>query len=155
MARLTFHTIVAVAAVVVASSAPAPNTPDAEGATFVKSFFRALDRRDLHAVREAFAPEATIVHDDGVQQTVAELVATIRKAKTWDPRRRTINSCRTQSYGAVLVVGCLNRVEFLPKGHKAETYTYNETWVLKRTPAGLRAVRSHYSLVSKQEHSEG
>lgn len=145
----------AMLALLLVGEAPAQILREEDGVAFVQNFFAAFDRRDFTTLQAAFSPDAVIVHDDGVQQTVPELMATLRSAKTWEPRQRTISGCTTQSFGAILVVGCLNHVEFHKPGVASTEHTYNETWVLERTAQGLRAVRSHYSLVMKKEHSEG
>jgi hypothetical protein len=90
---------------------------EAEARGFVERCFRAFDACDLTALEAAFAPGATIVHDDGVETTVPKMLVIVRNTK-------------------------------------ASEFTYNEAWVLVPTELGLRAVRSHYSLVTREEHSE-
>ena len=92
--------------------------------------------------------------EDGVVTDIPAMLKIISKAKDWPPRTRRISDCDTSTFGDVLVVGCMNRVTFQRPGGKPAPYEYNETWVLQRTAAGLKAIRSHYSRVTQEEHSE-
>jgi ketosteroid isomerase-like protein len=127
--------------------APAPAT------RFVRDFFAALDRRDVRGVRESFVPTATIVHDDGVEQNVSQFLASVSSADHWYPRTRAID-CQVEERGEIVVAGCLNRVTFHHPDGRQVPVAYNETWILRRTAAGLKAVRTHYSRIRRSSHSE-
>jgi len=127
---------------------------DAAPATqFVRNFFQAFDNRDIPRVRAAFIPTATIVHDDGVEQTVPQLIESVSSANHWYPRTRVIN-CDVKQSGKTVVAGCLNRVTFRRPDGEQKTIAYNETWILRRTETGLKALRTHYSRIRKSAHSE-
>lgn len=160
--RISVSTVISAATLVwfgaVASAgdayADARGPSDAEARAFVEAFFRAFDARDLGALEAAFAPGASIVHDDGVETSVPKLLEILRNTKEWPPRERTLSRFTLTRAAGAVVVGCLNHVRFAPPGRPPTEFTYNETWVLVPAADGLRAVRSHYSLVTREEHSE-
>lgn len=135
----------------VAHQAPAANA--APATQFVRNFFHAFDDRDIPRIRAAFIPTATIVHDDGVEQTVPQLIDAVSSANHWYPRTRKID-CDVKESGKIVVVGCFNNVTFKRPDGAQKTVAYNETWVLRHTEAGLKAVRTHYSRIRKSAHSE-
>jgi hypothetical protein len=134
--------------------AAAPSSDDAAAIAFVQGFFTAFDARDYAAMERMFLPTAKLVHSDGVEEDVPTMLSTVRSAKHWPPRKRDLSHCETTWIGDAVVVGCLNHVVFEPPGQASVERTYNETWILERTNAGLRAVRTHYSLVTRKEHTE-
>lgn len=129
------------------AQAPAPATQ------FVRNFFAALDDRDVPRLREYFVPTATIVHDDGVEQNVSEFLASVSDAEHWYSRTRHID-CHVEESGKIVVAGCLNQVTFKRPDGRERAVAYNETWILRSTDAGLKAVRTHYSRIRKSSHSE-
>jgi ketosteroid isomerase-like protein len=138
-----------------ANPAAAGQTAMPDPATqFVRGFFAALDNRDIAAVRDAFLPGATIVHDDGVEQTVPELIASVTNAKHWYSRTRQIDDCTVDREGKIVIAGCINRVTFKRPDGRESSIAYDETWILRRTNEGLKAIRTHYSRIRKTTHAE-
>lgn len=127
--------------------APSPATQ------FVRNFFAALDDRDVRRIRESFVPTATIVHDDGVEQNVSQFIESVSDAEHWYPRTRHID-CHENESGEIVVAGCLNQVTFTRPDGRERAVSYNETWILRSTDAGLKAVRTHYSRIRTSAHSE-
>jgi hypothetical protein len=125
-----------------------------EAFAFVRAFFTAFDERNVTALEGMFLDGATIVHYDGVEVTIPAMLADLRAVKNWPPRMRTLSHFEAFQAGDVVVVGALNQVVFQINGMPQEV-TYNETWVLQRTKGALRAIRAHYSRVTKQQHTEG
>ncbi len=126
-----------------------------EAFAFVREFFKAFDERNVTALEGMFLEGATIVHHDGVEVTIPAMLADLRAVKNWRPRTRALSHFEAVQAGDVIVVGCLNHVVFQIAGTAPAESTYNETWVLQRTKGGWRAIRAHYSRVTKQQHTEG
>jgi ketosteroid isomerase-like protein len=157
MNRPTYALALAAAATIAGYANPvaAKQTPAPAPATqFVRAFFAALDSRDIPAIRDAFVPGATIVHDDGVEQTVPELIASVTDAKHWYSRTRDIADCDVEREGKIVIAGCINRVTFKRPDGRESSVAYDETWILRRTHEGLKAVRTHYSRIRKTSHAE-
>ena len=128
---------------------------DVEAIALIQRFFDAFDSRDYAAIEEAFAPGATLVHNNGVMTSLAEMLEIIRTTKEWSPRVRELSGFRTRWVDRVAVVGLRNRVTVEPQNRPSATATYSETWLLQRTESGLKAFHVHYSLVTAEKHSEG
>ncbi len=122
--------------------------------SLVRNFFSAFDSRDYAAMEAAFLPGATLVHDNGVMTSLPEMMQIIRTTSGWPPRERELSGFKIRWVGEVAIAGLRNRVTFRPTDRAPTTSTYTETWVLERTPAGLKTVRVHYSLVTAERHSE-
>jgi ketosteroid isomerase-like protein len=139
------------------SAAPAAGNEahaTAPATQFVRDFFAAFDRRDIPAIRRTFAADATIVHDDGVEQTVPELIAAVTNAEHWYSRTRKIDDCHVTKEGKIIIAGCVNRVTFKRPDGREHSVAYDETWILRRTHDGLKAIRTHYSRIRKAAHTE-
>ena len=122
---------------------------------FVRNFFAAFDRRDIPFMTQQFEEAALIVHDDGVINTVPELMGVIAGAKAWAPRQRELSHFMVEMLSpSVYLVTCKNRVIFDPKTTSRSEYSYTETWVLRSRSGSLKAVHSHYSKITQSEHSE-
>ena len=116
----------------------------AEG--FVRAFFTAYDARDLTVISAMFEPGAQIVHFTGVQTDVPTMVKMIEASPPSAMRpKRVLGGFETVDSGPLTLVAYDNAVT-APVGGVSKTYKYRETWFLKSTPAGLRAVWVTYNL---------
>ena len=126
---------------------------DSAPAQFVKDFYTSFDAPGRPALESFFAPSAKIIHQDGLATDIAQMRSILAKT-VWVPRKRELSGFETLRIGNVVIVGCLNHVVHQRDGSAPHENTFNETWVLERTTGGFRAVRVHYSLVSRREHTE-
>jgi hypothetical protein len=127
---------------------------DTAAVALVHSYFKAFDARDYKALENVFVPQATIVHHDGVVTDIPKMLAIIRNAKAWPPRDRKLSNFETTEVGDATLVSCLNEVTFHRPYKSRVKHTYAATWVMVPTASGIKAVRFHYSRVTRQEHSE-
>ncbi|MFN7985087.1 MAG: nuclear transport factor 2 family protein [Vicinamibacterales bacterium] len=126
----------------------------AAGEAFVRSFFDALDRRDVNAMTPLFAADALIVHHDGVRTTVPEFQQVMRSAKRWPVRERSLSQFECRQAGPLLIVGCRNEIRTRSDAGVWLPTEYTETWILEQVGDTVRALRCHYSRVTAGEHRE-
>jgi len=134
--------------------AETPQVDDVAAHMFVKRFFEAFDARDYEGMQKTFAPDATIVHDNGVVTTIPEMMNIIRTTEEWSPRQRELTKFQTHWVGDIVIVGFRNNLTYEPRDRPPINSAYTETWVLRRTGSGFQALRVHYSLVTAEKHSE-
>lgn len=121
----------------------------------VRAFFVAFDARNEPAMLRLMAPTASLTHDNGVTTDVPTMMKIIRETREWPPRTRELSHFRVEPLaGGAQVLTLLNKVRFTPAGRAPTESNYNETWVLEKGSNGLKAVRIHYSLVTREQHSE-
>jgi len=137
-----------------AAKAETPQADDVAAHMFVQRFFEAFDARDYEEMQKSFAPDATIVHDNGVVTDVPEMMNIIRTTEEWPRRQRELTKFQTHWAGDIVIVGYRNKVTYEPLNRPPISAAYTETWVLRRTESGFQALRVHYSRVTAEKHSE-
>ena len=134
-----------VAAIATATVADEPS--DDPAVMFVRNFFRAMDAYDFGALERVFAPGAKIVTATGVELDAADYIAGRKAAPRTTPPVRELEDFQTIERGPVVVVSFANRT-IRPSGPAAGDRTARETWILERSRAGFRALRTHFSMIA-------
>ena len=119
----------------------------------VSEFFQAFDERDLQKIDSLLIPSTQIIHYNGITTNTAEMIKIIKETKDWYPRTRQLSNYKF-FYGCDLaVIGLTNDVTFsLPKKKVIEKYI--ETWTFEKIKGDWKPVRSAYSKVIADKHSE-
>ena len=121
----------------------------------VADFFKAFDEKDTSKISQMCAPKTTIVHNNGVVTSLAEMIKIIDNTKNWYPRTRKLSEYMTLLGNQYSIIGFKNVVIFkLPDGKNVKE-KYRETWVFKMgSPNNWKPIRIHYSSITKEKHSE-
>jgi hypothetical protein len=107
---------------------------------FARRFFAACDADEVAAAKALLAPEMKIVAFDARERNVAALLHDVAAASASRPAKRELGNFEVIDAGALIVVAFDNRVTPQGAGETSGTVRMRESWVLKPTPAGLRAV---------------
>jgi ketosteroid isomerase-like protein len=146
-AFLVVATLLAAAATAAAHGATDVNQGDAIRARraaaaqdLARRYFAAYDARDVAAAKALLAPEMKIVGFDARERNVAALLEDIAAASASPPPYRELGDFEVIDAGAVIVIAFDNRITAQSAGETHETVRHRESWVLKPTPGGLRAI---------------
>jgi ketosteroid isomerase-like protein len=113
---------------------------------FARRFFAAYDAHDVKAARALLAPGMKVLDFDAREHDVAALLKDIAAAWVSPAPKRELGNFEVVDAGALIVVAFDNRVTSQGAGEGSGSRRYRESWVLKPTPAGLRAVWATYAL---------
>jgi hypothetical protein len=114
-------------------------------AAAVRGLFQALDDRDASAFRRAFVTGARVVHDNGVETTVAAVSRRLRTERDTRLRTRRLGRFHSGGDGEWAWIGYENRLT-VSVGQQRQTLRFTETAVLRRGGDGVwRFARIHYS----------
>ena len=123
-------------------------------AKLVYDFFAAFDSREIEKIEKMLHPNSVIIHNDGVANTKTELLNIIKSAKKWSSRKRKFKDFTFHSNSSLAFLGFINEVTFpVPNGE--HTIQYQETWIFVNELDNWYPLRIHYTLVTKDKHSEG
>jgi hypothetical protein len=106
---------------------------------FVRRFFKAYDARDVAAAGALLAPEMKFVAIDARERDVAALLEDAGAGSHSAAPKRELGNFEVIGAGPLTVVTFEDRVASRKAG---ASLRHRETWILKPTPAGLRAVRA-------------
>jgi ketosteroid isomerase-like protein len=126
-----------------APAAPADAASRKAAEEFARHFFAAYDARNVAAAKALLAPEMKILAFDGQERNVAALLEGI-SASSSPPPKRELGNFEVFDAGSVIVVAFDDRVTAQGAGAPSGSIRYRESWVLKPTPAGLRAIWATY-----------
>ena len=122
--------------------------------TLVDDFFKAFDERDLQKINSLLIPSTKIIHYDGVTTNTNEMIKIIAETKNWWPRTRKLSDVEFIGTTDMAVIGVLNEVVFSLPENKKVTERYKETWIFKKIEKQWKPIRSHYSKIIVDKHSE-
>lgn len=120
----------------------------------VREFFKAFDSRDYGRLEQILAPNSKIIHFNGVTTGTSEMLDILKETENWYPRRRNLSNFEFDGDENFAVVGIINEVTFLLPEGKEVYEPYNETWVLKKIDNEWHVIRSHYSKIIEEKHTE-
>jgi hypothetical protein len=127
------------------AAVPSAQAQDAEN--FARSFFAAYDARDAAAISGLFEPGAQIVHFSGEQTDIPTLLKLIASAPSAAARpKRVLSHFEVLDAAPLIIVAFDNQVTTAEVGGVAKTFKYRESWFLKPTSTGLRAVWATYAM---------
>jgi ketosteroid isomerase-like protein len=121
-------------------------TRKAAAEDFARRFFAAYDAHDVKAAKTLLAPDMKVLGIDASERDVAALLKDIAAASASPAPKRELGNFEVVDAGALIVVAFDNRVTSQGAGEGSKSLRYRESWVLKSTPAGLRAVWATYAL---------
>jgi hypothetical protein len=140
-------------------SFPALNIPVATGlspqdqpaADFIERFFYTYPHFQAMETKALFLPGAKIVHYNGEEQSVEALTTSMvargvsQFKYPWPARSQMFGRYEVVHAGPVMVVTFDNHVLQWRFGNPGRENAFRETWILKQTPEGLKAVWAAYS----------
>jgi hypothetical protein len=134
-----------------AAAAPADEARRKAAEEFARRFFAAYDTRDVAVAKALLAPDMKILAFDGQERNVAALLKDIAASPSPAPKRE-LGNFEVFDAGSVIVVAFDDRVT--AQGAPSGSLRSRESWVLKPTPAGLRAIWATYAVEGAEPASQ-
>ena len=120
----------------------------------VRDFFQAFDNRDYEKLEKILTPSSKIVHYNGVTTDTEEMLNILKNTENWYPRKRNLSNFEFDGDENFAFVGVVNKVTFsLPNNEKVYS-PYKETWIFKKIDNNWHVIRTHYSKIVEETHSE-